>query len=344
MSDKTRKSILDMQKSKILSVLEKQSEAVSLSMLLAKSGVDVNNRTARRWFADWVEQGLIIKAGEKKGSVYRYLGIPLPAYLAGLDPDIQQRLFRQMRDVWTHHSTALEGNTLTLGDTQFLLEQGLTISGKPLKDHEEVIGHARAIEIINKLIRSQLTKQDIFALHMAVQTEKVTDIYKPNGDWKVETNGTYAFDENGKALFIEYASPKYVEALMFLLIEEINSVQVNENNAAAIYAKIHMGFVHIHPFWDGNGRMARLLANLPLLKAGLPPLVISQEKRRHYIEVLANYQIKMGQLTLASGVWPDVSALQDFENFCEESYSITKDLLLEAIELQEKRLQESWRS
>ena len=58
-------------------------------------------------------------------------------------------LLAQLRDLWTHYSTAVEGNTLTLGDTHFVLEQGLTISKKPIKDHQEVIGHARAIDILN---------------------------------------------------------------------------------------------------------------------------------------------------------------------------------------------------
>jgi Fic family protein len=62
--------------------------------------------------------------------------------LAGLDPDIQRSLLAQVRDLWTHGSAALEGNTLTLGETKFVIEEGLMVSGKPLKDHEEVVGHA----------------------------------------------------------------------------------------------------------------------------------------------------------------------------------------------------------
>ena len=62
-----------------------------------------------------------------------------------LDEDIKNRLLAQIRNVWTHHSTSLEGNSLTLGETDFLLEEGLTIQGKPLKDHNEVYGHAKAI-------------------------------------------------------------------------------------------------------------------------------------------------------------------------------------------------------
>jgi Fic family protein len=66
----------------------------------------------------------------------------------GLDADIRAALLAQVRDLWTHGSTAIEGNTLTLGETKFVIEEGLTVSGKPLKDHQEVVGHARAIELL----------------------------------------------------------------------------------------------------------------------------------------------------------------------------------------------------
>lgn len=68
--------------------------------------------------------------------------------LRDLDRDIRQSLLHQIRDLWTHTSTALEGNILTLGETKFVIEEGLTVAGKPLKDHQEVMGHARAIELI----------------------------------------------------------------------------------------------------------------------------------------------------------------------------------------------------
>jgi len=66
-------------------------------------------------------------------------------FLKILDNDIRDALLVQLRNLWTHTSTAIEGNTLTLGETAFVLEEGLTISGKPLKDHEEVVGHAKAV-------------------------------------------------------------------------------------------------------------------------------------------------------------------------------------------------------
>jgi len=65
-------------------------------------------------------------------------------FLHGLDNDLKQSLIKHLRDLWTHTSTAIEGNTLSLGETAFVIEEGLTVSGKPLKDHEEVVGHAIA--------------------------------------------------------------------------------------------------------------------------------------------------------------------------------------------------------
>jgi Fic family protein len=130
--------------------------------------------------------------------------------LATLDPDIQRSLMAQVRDLWTHGSAALEGNTLTLGETKFVIEEGLTVSGKPLKDHEEVVGHARAIELIYELLDTwpgrPITEEQLFDLHRAVQTGVVTDIYKPIGGWKLEPNGTYAVDADGSQTFIDYAA------------------------------------------------------------------------------------------------------------------------------------------
>ena len=85
-------------------------------------------------------------------------------FLKNLDNDIKDALLAQLRNLWTHTSTAIEGNTLTLGETAFVLEEGLTVSGKPLKDHEEVVGHARAIDLLYDIIRrkSDLTENNLF--------------------------------------------------------------------------------------------------------------------------------------------------------------------------------------
>jgi len=172
----------------------------------------------------------------------------------------------------------------------------------------------------------------------------VVDIYKPNGAWKVEPNGTYAISPNGEQVFIEYALPVFVPDLMAEVIGLINTIEIaklNLSNApdfyAKIYAKIHMGIVHIHPFWDGNGRVARLIANIPLLKAGLPPLIIPTEARRSYIQILSRYQISTGQLNKRTGVWPNLDLLVEFIHFCASCYDKTKELVAMASDIQKTR-------
>lgn len=338
------------QKITALAILKHAAEPVSLSLLGNKLG-DLPQRTLRRWLLRWVEGGVIERLGQGRATRYRYINVEVDTaqhftFLKLLDSDLKHSLLNQLRDLWTHHSTAIEGNTLSLGDTHFVLEEGLTISGKPLKDHEEIIGHAKAIELLYKSLNEPLTDLFLFELHKAVLTEHITDVYKPVGAWKIETNGTYAISKEGKQTFIEYALPVHTPGLMSELIDFVNNIDVDEltlKNAHHYYAKIHMGFAHIHPFWDGNGRMARLIANVPLLKAGLPPLVISQAKRRSYIQTLAEYQINTGQLDITSTVWPDSEQLKPFEDFCQSAYTTTKELIENAFLIQKKRTKSSSR-
>ncbi len=391
------------QKAKKLSLLTQLKNAqspLSLPELVTLTANSIPERTLRRWLASWVEQGVIERTGQKRGTKYQLIeSSPLfnderygqknndngdslllnavrepsgdnkndtppllgtfpsdsysidHSFLKDIPKHRRTGLLEQIRDLWTHNSTALEGNTLTLGDTHAVLGMGLTVSGKPLREHQEIVGHAKAIDLLYQCLDRALTKEIIFDLHKAVQTDIVNDIFKPLGNWKVEVNGTYAMsyaanDTNkteGKQVFIEYAHPLHVDSLMTLLIDYINGVDVTNiglKNASECYAKIHMAFVHIHPFWDGNGRLARLLANIVLLKAGLPPLVIEKSQRREYIECLAEYQITVGQLKIGQlkagsinenpELWPNEKALDPFIIFCENAYEATKTLIEEA--------------
>jgi len=339
------------QKHAILTLLKQASGPLSLRDIASKINHEASSRTLRRWLADWEAGNKVKRSGAGPSTTYQAISNPAEAvppfsasdsfaFLADLDPDLRRVLLNQIRDLWTHSSTALEGNTLSLGDTHFILQQGLTVSGKPIKDHQEVRGHARAIEVLYQCIDRPLSHDVIFALHRAVQTEYLDDIYKPIGAWKVEANGTHVVGSDNKQSFIEYALPLFVPKLMAEVLDAINATSVDDvtlDNAAVIYAKIHMGIAHIHPFYDGNGRIARLLANIPLLKSGLPPLVIPKEQRRVYIETLSKYQISIGQLTSTSGVWPAPDQLREFEAFCASCYGSTKDLMEEIFKLQRKR-------
>ena len=380
----------------LLNQLKMANTRLSLPELSTLTANAIPERTLRRWLVAWVNEGVIERSGQKRGTRYQFVDAsslqssleygqqdnnvgyslllnavrePNPNdkkdeesdkernnknkkdtpplihsfslsnnFLKDIPKHRRESLLEQIRDLWTHNSTALEGNTLTLGDTHAVLGMGLTVSGKPLREHQEIVGHAKAIDLLYQCIDKPLTKAIICDLHKAVQTDIVHDIFKPIGDWKVEINGTYTVGKDSQQRYIEYAHPLYVDSLMTLLIDYINALdiaKITHKNAAEYYAKIHMAFVHIHPFWDGNGRMARLISNTILLKAGLPPLVINKDQRREYIECLADYQITVGQLIAEPAnshpeLWIDEKALEPFIAFCGNAYVATKMLIEEA--------------
>jgi Fic family protein len=194
---------------------------------------------------------------------------------------------------WTYTSNAIEGNTISLGDTAFILEQGLTISGKTLKEHNEIIGHARAIDIVYKLLEmDNISKDDICDLHKAVQTQMIIDIECPIGDYKVIENGTY-IRIDGRLQFKPYPHPNDTDYLMELWFNEfsdISNTNLTIDEAIMVYTKSHLSFTSIHPFFDGNGRLARLIANIPMLKNKYLPIIVDNKARNEYIGLLSSYQ------------------------------------------------------
>ena len=271
-------------------------------------------------------------------------------FYKNLDRDVRNALAARLRNLWTHESAAIEGNSLTLGETAFVIEEGLTVSGKPLKDHQEVAGHARAIELIYDMVErglaksaSDITKQDLFMLHKAVQADPVCDVYKPIGEWKKEPNGTYIVDGE-KQVFYEYATPDDVPVLMEKWIDFLNQAfhsTQTPDEAISAYADLHIGFVWIHPFFDGNGRMARLLANLPVLKAGHPPIIIPKRKQREYIRSLSRYSLTASPPNRNSAMIPVNDPLIKFRAFCKESCADSLALVEEARKKQAERNQKT---
>jgi Fic family protein len=262
----------------------------------------------------------------------------------GLDEDIRTILLAQIRNLWTHTSTAIEGNTLSLGDTAFVLEQGLTVSGKPLKDHQEIYGHSEAIELIYRLLAcDKLEKTDLFDLHKAVLIDAITDIYKPVGAWKKESNFTSFVTPDGKQGWREYPIAALTDRLMSQWLRRITEFwnqELSRDRATRAYADAHLSFVTIHPFYDGNGRMARLLANLPVLAAGFPPLVIPVSDRKPYLSAISDYQNTITGLADLNDLdkLPNNQEKRRFIELCSGYWSETMELLDKAKEFQSKRI------
>ncbi len=261
-------------------------------------------------------------------------------FLEGLSEDLRKNLLEQLRVLWTHTSTTIEGNTLTLGETAFVLSEGLTIQGKPLKDHRDVEGHARAVDLLLSLVKKdEFTAQDLFNLHRLVINEQILDVFRPIGGWKKENNSTNV-TVGDKQQIIEFSDHTDVRELMgrwlALLSAEVQTGKEPEDVLRA-YARLHVSFTTIHPFWDGNGRVARLVSNLPCLKAGYPPIIIDNEKRYEYITALAEYTLANGIPTRKRPILHENASLDKFYALCRQSWKKSRSLVQKAHALQKNR-------
>jgi len=261
-------------------------------------------------------------------------GLSRKSFLDGISETRKRELLKQLKAVWTHDSTSIEGNTLSLGDTMAVLEYGLTVKGKPLKDHQDVVSHAKGVDFVQSLIgRKKITADDIFALHRIVVGEESRDIYRPVGGWKREDNGTYGA-ENGKSVYMPYATADDTPWLMDNWLKAFNkALKVVKTQEAALdaYVFAHVSFVRVHPFFDGNGRLARLLANMPVLAAGFPPIVVPSEARLDYIRELWDYQRAVGVVSLANReLLPEPSRLDNLRRLVKDWWQTTLDLVAEA--------------
>jgi Fic family protein len=176
----------------------------------------------------------------------------------------------------TYTSNAIEGNTLTASETMQVIEQGITIGGKPLKDHMEAIDHYEAIRYVRVLARqgTVITETDVRTLHGLVVKRSASEIAGRYAD-----QGRFVLTETGRHAF---PSPAEVPALMGDFAGWLAAAP--DTPATAFTA--HRRLVDIHPFNDGNGRTARLLMNLVLLRGGYPPVAVRPEDRPAYVRAL----------------------------------------------------------
>ena len=247
----------------------------------------------------------------------------------------KEELFKELKIGWTYNSNAIEGNTLKLGDTALVIEHGLTVKGKPLKEHNEVMGHARAIDLVYEYIEADdFTPDMLFVLHKAIMTEIIIDTEAPMGAYKVVENGRYVRIE-GRATYIPYPHPNSINHLMDLWFEKFGDISTPlESFEACVerYTQMHLAFASIHPFFDGNGRLARLIANIPLLKNGYLPLIVSSEERQAYIELLSEYNLKAKPLDKnTTNLIEENKEYSRLYQFFYDQYKYSEELLDEII-------------
>lgn len=193
-----------------------------------------------------------------------------------LDAQIVKNLHEELVLQWTYHSNAIEGNTLTLKETKVALE-GITIGGKTLREHFEAINHRDAIFMVENLVSKQqaLDEWTIKSLHQLV----LKDIDADNAGQYRTVNVLISGAEHRPPE--AFSVPDQMQFFVRWCRADAQHLHPVERAA-----RVHGEFVKIHPFVDGNGRTARLLMNLELMKAGFPATVIQVKQRLAYYEAL----------------------------------------------------------
>lgn len=215
----------------------------------------------------YLKSKILQRLEEKKALLDKNRPLPKSALL---------KLREQMIVEWTYHSNAIEGNSLSLKETRLVLEHGITIAGKSLREHFEATNHREAIIFLETLLkRKKIEEKDILNIHALI----LKNIEK-------EFAGRYRQGQV-RILGASCIPPNYLKVpkLATELVSWINK-NPEKLNLIELAALAHYKFVEIHPFYDGNGRTARLLMNLILMQKAYPPVVVPIGDRKRYYNAL----------------------------------------------------------
>ena len=212
-----------------------------------------------------------------------------------LPPEVLAHVEQKLRLEANYNSNAIEGNTLTYGETRSLILHGLTAHGKPMRDHLDIEGHDDAVKVITAAVQNheELTEAFIRNLHLILLKEPYeTEAETPGGtrikrtisvgDYKTVSNNV----RTSTGEIYHFIPPEQVKPAMTDLIDWYRGMERTGEHPIVIAATFHYRFVRIHPFDDGNGRMARLLMNLILIRHGYTVALIRLESRDDYLNHL----------------------------------------------------------
>lgn len=198
-----------------------------------------------------------------------------------LHPEMMRTITQKFREEWTYHSNAIEGNTFTHQETAFFLREGLTVKGKSLREHLEIVNHAEAIDYLADVLRERELSERLIKDFHAILFQRVKDISFTIGEYKQADNHVLTISGN----IHHYCPYLFVPQEMEFLIEQYTE-NIKQKHPIEVAAVFHHKFVAIHPFTDGNGRVGRIAMNVILMKHGYPPAIIRNENRLAYYQAL----------------------------------------------------------
>jgi Fic family protein len=249
--------------------------------------------------------------------------------------EIQRRMDEQFMIDFNYNSNHLEGNTLTYGQTKLLLIFGETTGTALLKDYEEMKAHNVGLEMTKiEALDKERTLSESFIRDLN-KTILVRDYYKTSRDGSFRYQikvGVYKTRPNSVITatgeMFDYASPEETPALMSDLVRWYNEEeQRGRLSPIELAALFHYRYIRIHPFEDGNGRIARLLVNYILLKHGYPMVVVRTDDRKNYLEILHQCDLRVGRLP-SDGANAPISKIVPFVDYFKDivAQKITKNL------------------
>lgn len=241
-----------------------------------------------------------------------------------LAAEVRRKVDYKFRLDWNYYSNSMEGNTLTMDETRSVMVGNLTVGGKPIKDVLEMRGHDIIVSEVLRIGRGEarLSEARIKEIHRGIMHEDDPEKQRKIGIWKPEAN--YMLNYKGERF--EFVPPDEVPERMHDLLNRTNAAldaifsgKKNATHPVDVALQFHLDFVAIHPFYDGNGRTARILTNLLLISCGYPPFWVKTGEREAYGRYLGDIQ--------GYGGTPDL-----FFSFIGKLILRSQQLMLDAIE------------
>lgn len=212
-----------------------------------------------------------------------------------LSPEVKKKINYKFRLDWNYYSNSMEGNTLTMDETRSVMVGNLTVGGKPIKDVLEIKGHDEVISDMLKIGKGEmrLSEKRIKEIHKGIMYEEDKEKEKKIGVWKTDPN--YVINYKGEKF--EFAAPADVPEKMHDLLNKTNAAidaiiagKKDAPHPIDVALQFHLDYVLIHPFYDGNGRTARILTNLLLISFGYPPFWVKTNERSIYNQYIGDIQ------------------------------------------------------